>query len=163
MSDNRREVFSEQVSAGSRTYFFDVKEMDDGSKYLSIREVAERQGRSFDSRMIVADRDLPEFHDAVSKVLRFLGPGDRGPGERGTLDEIRQQFRHAYDSWRPEEDEALRMELEEGKGADELARMLERQPKEIRSRLAKLGLLRDSRPLSGEASPPGQVDDEPPY
>jgi len=41
MTGERKELFPEKVSAGSRTYFFDVKESADGIKYirLTIKEL----------------------------------------------------------------------------------------------------------------------------
>jgi hypothetical protein len=36
MTIKKKELFSERVSAGKRTYFFDVKESVGGAKYLVI-------------------------------------------------------------------------------------------------------------------------------
>ncbi len=38
MTIERKELFSEKLPAGSRTYFFDVKKSADGIKYLVISE-----------------------------------------------------------------------------------------------------------------------------
>ena len=35
------EIFSEKVMGGRRTYFFDVKETKDGTKYLVIGELTQ--------------------------------------------------------------------------------------------------------------------------
>ncbi len=38
MTGEKKELFTERVLAGNRTYFFDVKEAKDGTKYLVISE-----------------------------------------------------------------------------------------------------------------------------
>jgi len=46
MTINMKFLFSERVHAGNRTYYFDVKEAADGTKYLVIDESRRTEGDS---------------------------------------------------------------------------------------------------------------------
>jgi len=50
MAVNKKELFSERVFAGSRIYFFDVKEATDGTKYLVIDESRHTEGDSYEAQ-----------------------------------------------------------------------------------------------------------------
>ena len=72
MSDQKNELFSLQVEAGSRTYYLDLKQTADGLRYLVIGE-----GRVFGSgqeisRVMVMEENLADFHAAIGKALEYL-------------------------------------------------------------------------------------------
>ncbi len=136
-SEERKELFSEKIVAGSRTYFFDVKEAKDGTKYVVISE-SRQVGSSYEhSRVMIFQEHLESFAESFQKVLQFLGAKTKAYN----LDEIRQRYPKAYERWTPDEDEQLRTKYQEGISIDDLATYFQRQPTAIRSRLAKLGLL----------------------
>ena len=65
----QREIFSGKVSAGQRTYFFDVKEASEGAKYLVICE-SKRVGESFErNRIMLFEDSLPAFSEALQKAM----------------------------------------------------------------------------------------------
>lgn len=66
MGTDRKEIFSEKVSAGRRTYFVDVKETVEGDRYLVISESQEKNGKFERSRVMI-------FEEHVWDVLRALG------------------------------------------------------------------------------------------
>ncbi|MGE5549390.1 MAG: DUF3276 family protein [Bacteroidota bacterium] len=73
MDEERKALFSEKVSAGSRTYFFDVKQAKDGTKYLVISE-SRPAGTSFDrQRLMVFKENLGAFSSGLQKATAFLG------------------------------------------------------------------------------------------
>lgn len=73
----KREIFSHQVMAGSRTYFFDVKETRNGTRYVVISE-SRRKGSSFDhSRVMIFQEHIESFVEGFQKVLEFLGAKTR--------------------------------------------------------------------------------------
>ncbi len=134
--EEKKELFSHKVTAGSRTYFFDVKEAKGGTKYVVISE-SRQTGSSYDhSRVMIFQEHLEAFSEGFQKVLEFLGVKTKAYN----LDEIRQKYPKAYERWTPDEDMQLRAKYQEGIGIDDLASYFERQPSAIRSRLAKLGL-----------------------
>jgi len=140
MRDERRELFSEKVLAGSRTYFFDVKESVDGKKYLVINESKGEVGKeSYEHRRVmVFEEHILAFHKGLEKALEFMKSGINQSYE---VEQIRRQYPKAYVKWTEDEDMQLKNEYTQGKAISELAVTFQRQPGAIRSRLQKLGLL----------------------
>lgn len=72
MSTIKKELFSEKVRAGSRTYFFDVKESASGSKYLVINE-SRKVGVSHEhNRIMVFEEDIQFFIEGLKKAADFI-------------------------------------------------------------------------------------------
>jgi len=72
MKHERKELFSEKVHAGSRTYFFDVKESRENVRYLVISE-SRRTDTGFDhDRIMVFEENLESFSEGLDKALEFL-------------------------------------------------------------------------------------------
>ncbi len=76
--DERKELFSEKVAAGTRTYFFDVKETTDGTKYLSISETRLQQDDTRTrGRIMVFEENIIAFRDALVRAAnRAIGQDD---------------------------------------------------------------------------------------
>jgi len=68
MANDRNELFSERVVVGKRTYFFDIKEGSDGSKYLVI---SERIGDTR-HRIMVFEEDIIAFNTGLKKAIKFI-------------------------------------------------------------------------------------------
>jgi len=136
-TEDKKELFTERVVAGSRTYFFDVKEAKDGARYLVISE-SKQAGSSYDhSRIMIFEEHLESFAEGLQKALQFLGVKTKAY----KVDDVRQTYPKAYERWTPEEDERLKLEYQAGVSVSELAIYFQRQPSAIRSRLTKLGVL----------------------
>lgn len=72
MSTAKKELFSEKMRAGSRTYFFDVKESAIGSKYLVINE-SRKVGQSHEhNRVMVFEEDILSFNEELKKAVGFM-------------------------------------------------------------------------------------------
>lgn len=72
MHAEKKELFSEKVRAGSRTYFFDVKESSTGSKYLVISE-SRKVGESYEhNRIMIFEEDIQSFSEGLKKALGFM-------------------------------------------------------------------------------------------
>ncbi len=71
MSNDRKELFTQKVVAGNRTYYFDLKETQQGAKYLSITESQGLKGMR--QRIMVFEDHLNEFKEGLEKVFQFLG------------------------------------------------------------------------------------------
>jgi hypothetical protein len=68
----KKELFSERVAAGSRTYFFDIKESVKGAKYLVISE-SKRSGETQErNRVLIFEEDIPAFNECMSKMVQFV-------------------------------------------------------------------------------------------
>lgn len=73
MSGEGKELFSEKVSAGSRTYFFDIKESADGVEYLVISESRQVGGESYKhNRIMVFQEHLEAFNEGFNKAINFM-------------------------------------------------------------------------------------------
>jgi hypothetical protein len=68
----RKELFKEKVVAGSRTYFFDVKEALNGNKYLSINEMRKSGDKNEYNRIMIFEDQIPAFTEGFKKVYNFL-------------------------------------------------------------------------------------------
>jgi DNA-directed RNA polymerase specialized sigma24 family protein len=133
---DRRELFSQKVRAESRTYFLDVKETRNGSKYLVISESRERGGNQERNRVWVFEEHLESFYAALTQVVDFL---DLNPKtSTAESDEGQGQYSRSHKQWTPEEDEALSLKYDEGLTIAELATLLKREASIIRTRLLEV-------------------------
>ena len=138
MTVAKKELFSEKVSAGSRTFFFDVKESAEGTTYLVISESRQSGEKPFEhSRVMVFEEHRLAFHKGFEKALQFLEQQNKS--KTYDVQEIRREYPKAYAKWTKEEDALLSNEY--SKRVSELADSFQRRPGAIRSRLQKLGLL----------------------
>jgi hypothetical protein len=67
------EVFSRKVIGGRRTYFFDVKETKDQSRYLVIGEVAQVGDDLERHRVMVFEENLEAFCEGMQEAMEFIG------------------------------------------------------------------------------------------
>lgn len=136
------ELFSEKITKGARTYFFDIKKTEGGDLYLSISE-SKRTDDGFDRyRILIFEEDFNDFktafNHAAKKLERLSAPENENKSY--SLDDIREKHPQAYQPWSLEGDEKLEMLFCEGKSVKELASIFERNDGAIRSRIKKLEL-----------------------
>jgi hypothetical protein len=139
MGESKKELFSKRVDAGSRTYFFDVKESAEGTKYLVISE-ARRTGDSPSKhdRVMVFGEHIPAFYQGLKRAIAFVTRRNAGSGSYAEA--ARREFPRAYASWTEDEDSGLADAYAQGKTTTELADLFQRKPSAIASRLRKLAL-----------------------
>jgi hypothetical protein len=65
-------IFSKRISAGSRTYFIDVRESIKGNKYLTICESRKVDGEWQRNRIMVFDDQIPNFFNALKEAAPAL-------------------------------------------------------------------------------------------
>ena len=70
MSDN--EIYSDRITKGSRTYFFDIKKSEKGALYLKISESKKTGGGFEHHRLMVFDEDLKDFVEALKNSLKNI-------------------------------------------------------------------------------------------
>ncbi|PIE97605.1 MAG: hypothetical protein CR988_07030 [Treponema sp.] len=69
----RGEVFTTQIQAENRTYFFNVKENTRGDVFLQIVESKSTEGTGFDRHAIVVfEEELRQFMTGFDDSLRFM-------------------------------------------------------------------------------------------
>lgn len=138
MADEKKELFSETVSAGSRVYVFDVKESKEGTRYLVIRELRKTRDSNERYRVMIFQENLDTFCVGFQKALAFLGIENKPKANK--FDAVRRKFPKAYQRWTTNDDETLRKKYAEGLSIAKLAEFFQRQPSAIESRLVRMGL-----------------------
>ncbi len=140
MTDSpNKTVFTKRVPAGPWTYVLEVRELQDKTRYLAIRQLGDVGALGGGpGRIVVVERYLPAFAAALEKATQYLGAG--GTSKAYHVETIRQTYPRAYMRWTANEDERLKREYLRGKTLAELVSILRRQPGAIRGRLSKLGL-----------------------
>lgn len=72
MQKRHNEIFTEEVPAGRRTYFFDVKLNKDNQKYLKITE-SKRTDHGYEHRRImIFEEHFTEFFEGLDVVKEYL-------------------------------------------------------------------------------------------
>lgn len=69
-------LFSKIIKAGDRTYFIDVKEAKNKSKYLTIAESKpskEDKKKFTRSSVMIFDNQAEQFRDALQEAMKVLG------------------------------------------------------------------------------------------
>ncbi len=67
-------LFTEKVLAGKRTYFFDLKENQQGSKILKITESRKNDGEFIRHSVLIFQEDFGKIFDAIEKIKAQIGP-----------------------------------------------------------------------------------------
>ncbi|MGA9363129.1 MAG: DUF3276 family protein [Bacteroidota bacterium] len=69
-------LFSRAIKAGDRTYFIDVKEAKNKSKYLTIAETkpAKEGDKKFTrTSVMVFDNQVEKFREAIDEAMKAIG------------------------------------------------------------------------------------------
>jgi hypothetical protein len=99
------EIFSEKVVTNRRTYFFDVKETKEGSKYLVIGELTQIGSETERHRVMVFEESLDSFVYGLDKAIDFIRYGqvrERDLDEEGddSLKEILERIEQSINEIR---------------------------------------------------------------
>ncbi|MCF8302100.1 MAG: PUR family DNA/RNA-binding protein [Bacteroidales bacterium] len=90
-SNERREIFSQAIRAGKRTYFFDVKETRAGEYYLTITESKRRFNKEQEKfyfekhKLFLYKEDFEKFSNGLKSAVDFIesaqAPDEQKPEE----------------------------------------------------------------------------------
>lgn len=136
MSDN--EIYSDKITKGSRTYFFDIKKSENGDLYLRISESKKTENGFAHHRLMIFDEDLKDFVEALKKSLtkfKELKGSKQTVGKAYSIEKIRETHQQAYLPWTTEDDNKLELLFCEGKKVKELAQVRKTIFRNIRPRL----------------------------
>ena len=102
------EIFSEKLVTSRRTYYFDVKETKDGSKYLVIGELTQMGSEMERHRVMVFEESLDLFMEGLDKAVDFIMNNNRGgngdDAVREDSERVRQDNTEGAESLRRIED-----------------------------------------------------------
>jgi|SRR5690606_16229960 len=138
---SREEIYTDKLTKGNRTYFFDIKKSENGDLYLKISE-SKKTGSNFEHhRLMIFDEDLKDFVEALKKSLeKFKELKEPTDGKTYSVEKIRETHKQAYLPWTTEEDNKLELLFCGGKKVKELAEIFGRNVGAINSRIKKLEL-----------------------
>ena len=69
-------LFSKSLKAGGRTYFFDVKEAKNKSRYLTIAETKpskDGEKKFTRSSVMIFDSQAAQFRETLDEALKLMG------------------------------------------------------------------------------------------
>ena len=99
------EIFSVKVGVGSRTYFFDVKESKEGTRYFTISESRQSGEKHEHSRIMVFEESFEVFGVAFKRMSDFLASLTKG--KTYDVKDIRREYPQACQPWSAENDQKL--------------------------------------------------------
>jgi len=137
------EIYSEKITKGSRTYFFDIKKSEKGDLYLKISERKKTASGFEHHRLMIFVEDLKDFVETLKKSLtkfKELKKPKQTHTKAYSVEKIRETHKQAYLPWTEEDDNKLELLFCEGKKAKELAEIFGRNIGAINSRIKKLEL-----------------------
>ena len=79
------ELYSQQIPAGKRKYFIDVKATKGGDKYITIaesRKIFDNNTGTFyfdKSKMFLYKEDFEKFHAALQNAFHYIETGEMAP------------------------------------------------------------------------------------
>ena len=141
MADN--EIYSDKITKGTRTYFFDIKKSENGDLYLKISESKKTSDGFEHHRLMVFEEDLKDFVETLKKSLtkfKELKEPKQTDSKAYSVQKIRETHQQAYLPWTTEDDNKLELLFCEGKKVKELAEIFGRNAGAISSRIKKLEL-----------------------
>jgi len=139
---NNKSISSTKFQTGSRTYFFDLKETDDGRRYLKIVESKYKDEGSFERYPIIVPAEAAdEFLSKLSKVVASANQGEGiNEAKSYSVEEKRSLNPNAYKPWTEDDDNLLELLYAKGSSMAFLMKEFGRNKGAIRSRIKKLGL-----------------------
>ena len=85
------EIFSEKVVTSRRTYYFDVKETKEGSKYLVIGELTQVGSELERHRVMVFEENIDFFMEGLDKAVDFILNGETGEDGNERMREVGEE------------------------------------------------------------------------
>lgn len=135
----KQSLYTTSVESNSRTFYFDIKEAENGSNYLVISEVQLKKDGSKERRQVFIFEN--EIAQVASKVTSSLVNFTRKETTReARIARAKQKFANAYEPWTKKEDADLALLFKQGNNTMTISEELKRQPGAIVSRLEKLNL-----------------------
>lgn len=94
VAEERKELFSQKVRAGIRTYFFDVKQTKEKSLYLVISESKAVGANHEHHRMMIFEEYIEAFNAGFDETIDFIRKNQKPKSYN--VEKIRQQHPKAY-------------------------------------------------------------------
>ncbi len=99
-------IYSQQVNAGKRKYYVDVKETRGGDRFITItesRKMFDNNSGTFyydRNKMFLYKEDFEKFQRALQNAFTFIETGEMAPNEEETTDDYHYEERRSQHSSR---------------------------------------------------------------
>ncbi len=137
------ELYTQKLTRGKRSYFFDIKQTEQKVFYIKITESKPSNNGFEHHRVMVFEEDIEDFMVSFTHCLASyhkLKEAQITEKKTNAYSKIQEKHANAYLPWTTEDDEKLEGLYCEGKTVNELAMIFERKIGAIESRIKKLGL-----------------------
>ncbi|MFT4664057.1 MAG: hypothetical protein ACI8YQ_002270 [Polaribacter sp.] len=136
----KQSLYTTSVESKTRSFYFDIKEAENGSNYLIISEVKTKNDGTTERRQIFIFEN--EIAQVASKVTSSLVNFTRKETTRDArIARAKQKYANAYEPWTKKEDADLALLFKQGNNTMTISEELQRQPGAITIRLEKLSLI----------------------
>ncbi|MGB3453286.1 MAG: DUF3276 family protein [Moheibacter sp.] len=139
-----KEIYTDKLIKGNRTYFFDIKQAENKSYYLKISENKQAGDDWERFHIMIFEEDFEDFEKSflnfISKAKELKNNENISTEKAYSMEEIRKTHKSAYLPWTKNDDEKLERLYCEGKNIKQLSAIFGRNEGAIRSRIRKLEL-----------------------
>lgn len=138
-----KEIYSDKITKGKRTYFFDINKSEKGDLFLKISESKKTENGFEHFRVMVFEEDINDFSETLQRALKkfkSLSKKEDADEKSYSVEKIRETHKQAYQPWTQDDDNKLEILFCEGKKVKELAKIFGRNDGAISSRIKKLEL-----------------------
>lgn len=94
-----KEIYSDKITKGKHTYFFDINESEQGDLFLKITESKKTENGFEQFRVIVFEENFNDFSEILQKALakfKNLKEPKQTDGKAYSVEEIRKVHKQAY-------------------------------------------------------------------
>lgn len=140
---DNKEIYSEKITKGKRTYFFDINKSEKGDLFLKISESKKTENGFEHFRVMVFEEDINDFSETLQRALKkfkSLNKKEDADEKSYSVEKIRETHKQAYQPWTQDDDNKLEILFCEGKKVKELTKIFGRNDGAISSRIKKLEL-----------------------
>lgn len=136
----KQSLYTESVEAGNRSFYFDIRESENGSNYLVISEVTKKADGETERRQVFIFEN--EMERVAAKISRSLVNFTRkSTSKEAIIAKAKEKYANAYEPWSEKEDSELALLHKKGSNPEIISKSLQRQPGAIKIRLKKLKLV----------------------
>lgn len=133
-----RPLHSEYTKSGNRNFFFDIKQTENGSAYLTINISQKKEGEEHytNNKIVVFENEMSQFAEAFMRAMINF----RQTGREAVVKEARKKYPNAFKPWTKADDKELTELFVQDTSVTDIAKHFGRADNSIKARLEKLQL-----------------------
>ena len=133
---------TEYLRSGNRSFYFDIKETENGSNYLVISEISTKPNGEKERRQIlVFENEIDQVAEKICKsLISFTRKSTTKEAKEARIAKAKEKYANAYEPWSEKDDAELTLFHKQGSSMENITKSLQRQPGAIKARLERLNL-----------------------